>query len=417
MHYHTLVFSIFFVTCFFFYVQGLRDREYVYFWLFITIYGILFILGSLAFYNTGLKTVFAQHTINTLAALLPASLIMLLMRIYQEEPPVYIKPVLMLFFLIAPATILFPGYPLRGYLYKLWGINFILTAVFLVFSAMKAYRRRSYESGYILSGVSGLIIGLILESVGGVDLLQITGFFLWDYSAGFFMICLMCALTARYVRIGKELQSASARIFYAHEEERGRLARELHDGIGPSLLAIKLRLRMLEAKVKEGTPIGKEEFPELVSDISNSIGELRAIAMDLRPSFLENIDITDAINWHAEKIQEKLGIQIKIDSEGLTKIAPKTKDTIYRIYQEALSNAIKHSGATLVNVVLKMKEDFLSLEIRDNGKGFDPGRQKKRGKGIGLYTMRERVELLRGIFRIKSSDKMGTSIYIEVPVK
>ncbi len=410
-------FAIFFVTCLFFYVQGLRDREYIYFWLFITAYGTLFFLGSLAFYNTGMKTVLVQHTINTLAALLPASLIMLLMRIYHEETPSYIKPVLLIYFLIAPATVLFPEYPLRGYLNKVWGINFILTAVFLVFSAMKAYRKRFYESGYILSGVTGLIAGLVLESVGGVDLLQVTGFFLWDYSAVFFMICLMCALTARYVRIREELQSASVRIFDAHEEERGRLARELHDGIGPSLLAIKLRLRMLEAKAREGVPIGKEEFPELISDISNSIEELRTVAMDLRPSFLENVDITDAVNWHAEKIKEKLGIQIKVASEELTEIAPKTKDTIYRIYQEALSNSIKHSGATMINVVLKMKDDFLSLEIRDNGKGFDPGRQDRRGKGLGLYTMRERVELLSGIFSIKSSERTGTSIYIEVPVK
>ncbi len=101
-------FAIFFVTCFFFYVQGLRDREYIYFWLFITAYGILFFLGSLAFYNSGMKTVFVQHTINTLAALLPASLIMLLMRIYHEETPSYIKPVLLIYFLIAPVTIIFP---------------------------------------------------------------------------------------------------------------------------------------------------------------------------------------------------------------------------------------------------------------------------------------------------------------------
>ncbi|MBI5408045.1 MAG: hypothetical protein HZA14_01615 [Nitrospirae bacterium] len=377
-------FAIFFITCLFFYVQGIRDREYIYFWLFISIYAILFILGSLAFYNSGLKTVFVQHTINTLAALLPASLIILLMRIYHEELPGYIKPVFLIFLFIAPATVMFPGFPIRGYLYKLWGINFIITAAFLLFYAVKAHRRRFYESGYILSGITGLIAGLILESVGGVDLLQVTGFFLWDYSAAFFMICLMYALTARYARIRKELQAASVRIFDAHEEERGRLARDLHDGIGPSLLAIKLRLRMLEAKVKEGAPIGEEEFPKLVSDISNSIDELRAIAMDLRPSFLENVDITDAINWHAEKLREKSGIQIKIDSEGLTKIAPKTKDTIYRIYQEALNNAIKHSGASLVNVILKMKDDFLSLEIRDNGKGFDPGRQERKGKGLGF---------------------------------
>lgn len=408
-------FTIFFVTCFFFYIQGLRDKEYIYFWLFISMYGLLFVLGSMTYYISGLKTPLVQQTITALAALLPAGLTLLLIRIHQEEMPSYIKALLLIFLFLAVSTILFPGYSTRKHLYDIWKINFILTAIYLVFFAVKAYLRRSYESGSILLGIIGLVAGLMVESVGGLDLLQITGFFLWDYSAGFFMVCLMYALTARYTRIKEELHSASVRIFDAHEDERERLARELHDGIGPSLLAIKLRLQMLEAKAKEGAPVEENEFPELVSDISNSIEELRAIAMDLRPSFLENINIGEAISYHAGKVREKLGIQINIDTGVVTKINSRVKDNLYRIYQEALNNVIKHSEATSVEVILKMKGNYLSLEIKDNGKGFDPVRAEKKGKGLGLYTMRERIGLLHGILKIKSFDKMGTSIYMEVP--
>ena len=408
-------FAVFFVTCFFFFVQGLRDREYIYFWLFISIYGILFVLGSVTFYNTGLKTSLIQLAINALAALLPAGLVLLLMHVYQEKLTVYIKAIILIFLFIALATVLFPGYSSRGYLYEAWKINFILTAGFLVFFAVKTYLRKFYESGPVLLGITGLIIGLILESVGGLDLLQITGFFLWDYSAGFFMICVMYALTARYTRIKEELRSASVRILDAHEDERERLARGLHDGIGPSLLAIKLRLQMLETMIKERTSIEKEVIPELISDISAAIDELRAIAMDLRPSFLENINIVEAISWHAGKIQENLGIGIKVDAGDLMEVSPRTKDNIYRIYQEALTNAVKHSGATAVKVVLKMKGNLLSMEIKDNGKGFDADRAERKRTGLGLYNIRERVELLSGIFRIKS-DKTGTSVCIEVPV-
>ena len=410
-------FAIFFITCLFFCIKGLRDKEYIYFWLFISLYGILFILGSVTFYNTGLKTSLIQQTINTLSALLPVSLILLLIHVYQEKLNLYTKLFLLTSPIIALAATLFHDYTLRGYLYDIWKIFLILTAAFLAFFAVKAYLRKFYESGPIVLGITGLIIGFILESVGGLDLLQITGFFLWDYSAGFFMICVMYALTARYTRIKEELRSASVRIFDAHEDERKRLARELHDGIGTSLLAIKLRLQMLESKVKEGLPIEKEAFPELISDISNSIDELRAVAVDLRPSFLENIGIEDAISWHARKVQEKSGVQININIEGLVKSSSKAKDNIYRIYQETLSNAIKHSGASVVDVILKMKGKFLSLEIKDNGKGFDSARTIRKETGLGLYTIRERVELLGGILRIKSSDKMGTSIYIEVPVE
>ena len=220
----------------------------------------------------------------------------------------------------------------------------------------------------------------------------------------------------QYTRINKELRFSYNKLFAAHENERERVARDLHDGIGPSLLGIKLKLQMLEAKTNEGASLQKEEFSELVSDMSNSIEELRAVAMDLRPSFLENINLKDAVSYHAAKIQDKLGITVNVNAGKLEGINSRIKDNLYRIYQEALNNAIKHSGATVVDVVLKMSGSLLSLEIRDNGKGFNPDQAKKEGSGLGLYTIQERVELLRGIFKVKSSDKTGTSIYLEVPV-
>lgn len=407
-------FAIFFITCLFFYIKGLRDKEYFYFWLFISIYSIIFFLESVSFYATGFKTSFIQQIINAIAILLPASLILLLMHVYKEKLNIYFKIILLLFFFIALITTLFPDYTIRVYLYILWKILLISTAIFLVFFAIKAYIRKFYESGPILGGLTGLIAGFILESIGGLDLLQITGFFLWDYSTVFFMICVMYALTARYTRI-KELQAASVKIFGAHENERKRLARELHDGIGTSLLAIKLRLQMIAARAKASLPVDQKVFPELISEIENAIDEVRAMAMDLRPSFLENTDIIDAIHWHARKVQERTGLQVNIATEGVIKIGSKTKDNIYRIYQEALSNAVKYSGATVIDVILKQKGKFLSLEIKDNGKGFDPTRPEIKDAGLGLYTIRERAELLGGIISIKSSDKTGTNIFIEVP--
>ncbi len=409
-------FAIFFVTCFFFYIKGLRDKEYIYFWLFISLYGILFALGSLSFYNTGFKTPFIQQIINSISTLIPAILVLLLIHVYQEKLSIYIRSLLLVFPAIVLLNALFPVYALKYFLYSLWKIIFIATVTFMVFLALKAYMKKVYESAPILLGITGLAIGFILESIGGLDLLQITGFFLWDYSIAFFMICIMYALTARYMRI-KELQSTSVRIFKAHEDERKRLARELHDGIGPSLLSIKMRLQMLESQVKAGNPMEKESFPELISEVTNTADELRAVAMDLRPSFLENIDIIDAIRWHAKKLQERLGMQIEVANEGVINIDPKMKDTIYRIYQETLSNAVKHSEATAVDIVLRMDGKFFLLEVKDNGKGFNPAKTETKEEGLGLATIRERVELLGGILRIKSSDTMGTSVSIEVPVE
>jgi signal transduction histidine kinase len=409
-------FALFFITCFFFYIKGLRDKEYIYFWVFTSLYGILFFLGSLFFYTADMKTPVIQQTINTLSSLLPACLVLLLINLYQEKMTFYARSLLLSFAVIASALILFPGYSSRAFLYCAWKLFFILTALFIVFHTVRAFYKKSFESGPILLGITGLIVGLIMESVGGLDLLQITGFFLWDYSAVFFMICVMYALTARYMRIKEELRSASLKIFDAHEDERKRVARELHDGIGQSLLSVKLRLKMLASIAKEKLPSEEESFTELISDITHSIDEIRAVARDLRPSFLENIDFVEALKWHALKMQEQSGIQVNITTDELIGMDAKVKENLYRIYQEALSNAIKHSGASSVDITLRRKNTSLSFEMKDDGKGFDPVRIEKRGDGIGLYTIKERVELLGGILRIRSSDKMGTSLYIEVPV-
>ena len=190
-----------------------------------------------------------------------------------------------------------------------------------------------------------------------------------------------------------------------------------YDGIGPSLLAIKLQFQMLETKVKEGTAVEQRAFPELIEEITHSIDELRAVSMDLRPSFLETTDINDAIAWHAGKMQERFGIRMNINIEGSLKMSTKVKAAVYRIFQESISNIIKHAEAAIVDVTLKRDGRFLSLEIRDNGRGFDTAREKGRGAGIGLDTIRERVELLEGIINIKSIRNMGTTIHIEVPAE
>ncbi len=174
-------------------------------------------------------------------------------------------------------------------------------------------------------------------------------------------------------------------------------------------------MRMMEEKVKKDISIGEEIFPELIAEVSSSIEELREIALNLRPSFFEEMSISDAIRWFGKKFQESLGIEIRVQAQDSIEASSMTKDNIFRIYQEALNNVLKHSDADCVQVMLNQSKGRLSLEIKDNGKGFDCTRAK--GNGIGLSTIRERAELLGGIFRMKSSEEIGTTIYIEVPLE
>ena len=410
-------FAIFFIACFFLYIKGFRDKEYIFFWLFITLYGLLVFWGSITFYSTGLKTLYVQQAINIFSAILPFVLILLIVNVYKIEYYLYIKILLIIYVLIAAALTFSQGYTAKTVLMTFWKISFIVTAFYIAFLSVRVYIRKFNESGPLLLGVTGLVFGLIIESIAGLDLLQITGFFLWDYSTIFFMFCVMYALISRYTRIQKELRFASVKIFDAHEEERKRLSRDLHDGVGQSLLSLKLRMKMIDQDEQEEISVDRKEFKEVLSDISGIISEIKAVSMDLRPSFLEDAGLAEAITWHAGRIQEKSGIAINIHQQDSVNINPKLKDNVYRIFQEALSNAIRHSEANVVDVILGRKGKNFYLEIKDNGKGFDAATANDGRKGIGMYTIKERVELLGGILRVRSSAQKGTSISIEVPLE
>ena len=179
-------FAMFFLACLFLFIKRLRDREYIYFWIFISLYGVLFVLGSLTFYNAGLKDPFVQQVINIFSTGLPAILIILLAHVYRLKYHVPIKAALLIYLAISLMEPVFPGYGPRTVLLVFWKVLFILTAGYIVFLSINAYLRKFYEAGPILLGVTGLVIGLILESIGGLDLLQTTGFFLWDYSTDLF---------------------------------------------------------------------------------------------------------------------------------------------------------------------------------------------------------------------------------------
>jgi|GEM_PF-5056879 len=214
--------------------------------------------------------------------------------------------------------------------------------------------------------------------------------------------------------ISKTLQKLSKRSLSAHEAERKRISRELHDGIAQNLAALKLKLQVmtLQDTHEEET---KEIFRDLILEISDSIEEISDIAEDLRPAYIEKMGFTEILKIHSQKVQEQHGIQIKIQAEDFP-VDTVVKDNLYRIYQEALSNILKHSQATTVEVCLKKQDGKLHLSIQDNGRGFDMDQKLKEQQGLGLSTLRERAELLGGNCQLTSRQQEGTRIYVEVPL-
>jgi two-component system sensor histidine kinase DegS len=195
--------------------------------------------------------------------------------------------------------------------------------------------------------------------------------------------------------------------------ERQRLSRELHDGIGQLLIAIKLRL---EGLLYQDAREIKNSIQELKKYFDTIIDEVRRISNNLMPSVLEAFGIAIAFRNLFADTEELSGLRIQFVSKGsFEDLDKKTKTYVYRLTQEALSNIVKHAEAGEVHVTLVREYETLTLVIRDNGKGFSLENAGKEG-GNGIHNMRERASLLQGSIDIKSVPGKGTIITVIVPI-
>jgi PAS domain S-box-containing protein len=214
----------------------------------------------------------------------------------------------------------------------------------------------------------------------------------------------------------EELRILSSQLLTAQEQERGRIARELHDGIGQSLSAIKFKIEealgQLSNDVAESSV---KSLTSLIPIIQSTVEEVRRITMALRPSTLDDLGILATIGWFCREFQETYAT-VKIEKEiGLEEAdIPESLNTvIYRVLQEALNNVAKHSGANSVTIFLTRRDDSIELTIKDNGRGFNLKEAfdidvSKRGFGLG--SMKERIELSGGSFALESIRGEGTTI-------
>ena len=196
------------------------------------------------------------------------------------------------------------------------------------------------------------------------------------------------------------------------ELERQRLSRELHDGIGQSMVAIKMKLESLsyipENEIKTQLDVIKRQF-DLIID------EIRRITTDLMPPVLEEFGLVIALFNLCEDTGRHSSVKIRFEHNVRTDEWNKKIQTyLYRIVQEALNNIIKHSNADQAYIKLLNDNDFIYLSIQDNGKGFKPHDSGSQG-GHGLHNMQERIKLLGGFIDLKSAAGKGTLIQIQVP--
>jgi two-component system sensor histidine kinase UhpB len=214
-------------------------------------------------------------------------------------------------------------------------------------------------------------------------------------------------------RIEDERRRSGRLVLRAQEEERRRLARDLHDEVNQALTAILLRLQALSEDAPE--PLAPQ-ITALKTLVNQAMEELLRLARQLRPASLDDLGLIAAIEGQLARFSEQTGIQTALHSEGTPESITEDQQTvIYRVVQEALSNTAQHSGATYVDFELRVFPSHgVELRVRDNGKGFDAVKGRD-GDGIGLAGMAERARLVGGELTVTSSPGTGTRVRLYIP--
>ena len=201
-------------------------------------------------------------------------------------------------------------------------------------------------------------------------------------------------------------------VLLAQEQERQRVARELHDSVNQLLSTTRHRAQALAPQLKRAGRDAQARLDELIHLLERTMREVRLISRNLRPSELDDLGLIPALNSLVDETAERTGIVLQLTApKNLSDLSPQLELTLYRVAQEALSNVEKHSGATSASIALERQGKFLVLTIRDNGKGFAP---KRRKSGWGLLNMRERASYVAGTLDIESKVGKGTAIIFRV---
>jgi len=210
----------------------------------------------------------------------------------------------------------------------------------------------------------------------------------------------------------EELRSLSAKLMQTQEEERKTISRELHDEVGQTLTGLRMGLGGLE-RLTHDKEAFREQITELKSLAEQSLRTVRDIAVGLRPSVLD-LGLVPAVQWQLRRFSKYSGVPASVHQEGdLEDVPEEYRTCVYRVVQECLTNAVRHSGAKTVRVELRKAGSVLEVAVRDDGSGF---RSPQARDGLGLLGMEERVRELGGVLTVESAVAAGTSVRARLPI-
>lgn len=211
------------------------------------------------------------------------------------------------------------------------------------------------------------------------------------------------------------------KVITAQEDERTRVARDLHDQVGQSLTALVMQLGAAESLLAKEESSAKADVQRTREGLSETIDEVRRLMSDLRPSVLDDMGLASAVRWYAEQKLSDAGVQVEISVDLVEReVSTATEISVFRIFQEAINNVVKHADAGTVLVSLSNADNQLECTVADDGIGFDPQANvpgSEQGWAVGLIGMRERANLLHGTIEIQSSPGNGTKVSFQIPIE
>jgi PAS domain S-box-containing protein len=221
-------------------------------------------------------------------------------------------------------------------------------------------------------------------------------------------------VTVRDVTQRKRLRDFGAGALRASEDERRRIARELHDDTAQHLASLLMWVRLIEPSVMDED--GRERLRDLRNELAACAEGVRRIARGLRPPELEDAGIVAALRAHARFIREGTGSDVRIEADAIDDVlGADARLVLYRVVQEAVSNALRHAGTDVVRIQVVLEGDRVVGTVRDEGRGFGPAVENRLGAGLGLISMQERAAMVGGRLTIESRPGEGTTVRVELP--
>jgi len=217
-------------------------------------------------------------------------------------------------------------------------------------------------------------------------------------------------------QLNGELHRISAHLENIREKEQARIAREVHDQLGQQLTGLKMDISWLKDKLDKGmsTVVIREKLEEMSGMVDEAVVAVRKVASDLRPSILDDFGLVEALDWQSKEFSKRSGIGVYFKHpDNKLKLSPSVTISLFRIYQEILTNVARHANSKNINASLEWQQDNLILSVSDDGKGFD---SSKPITSLGLLGMKERAYMIGGTLNINSAPGAGTTVSVNVPM-